>query len=73
MSTIYSNSNGTLFNETNLSSPTEELVQNGEYSNWETLEKDYYQLFNDLKNKNVIRYSQLKKNNIVIHSWSLQK
>jgi hypothetical protein len=66
-------SNGTLFNETNVSSLTGQLVENGEYSDWETLEQDYYQLFNDLKNKNVIRFSQLKKNNTVIHSWSLQK
>ncbi|UMV49858.1 hypothetical protein LMZ02_11105 [Paenibacillus macerans] len=66
-------SNGTLFNETNSSSLTGKLDGNGEYGDWETLEQDYYQLFNELKNKNVIRYSQLKKNYTVIHSWSLQK
>ncbi|WP_342436509.1 hypothetical protein NSS79_24570 [Paenibacillus sp. FSL L8-0436] len=66
-------SNGTLLNETNVSSLTGQLDENGKYSDWETLELDYYQLFNDLKNKNVIRFSQLKKNNTVIHSWSLQK
>ncbi|WP_039793286.1 hypothetical protein [Paenibacillus elgii] len=66
-------SNGTLFNETNSSSLTGQLDGNGKYSDWETLEQDYYQLFNELKNKNGIRYSQLKKNYTVIHSWSLQK
>lgn len=66
-------SNGTLYNETNSSSLTGHLDGNGKYSDWETLEQDYYQLFNELKNKNAIRYSQLKKNYTVIHSWSLKK
>lgn len=66
-------SNGSLYNETNSTSLTGQLDGNGEYSDWETLERDYYQLFNELKNKGVIRYSQLKKNYTVIHSWSLKR
>lgn len=42
--------NGTLYNETNSSSLTVQLGGNGKYSDWETLEQDYYLLFNELKN-----------------------
>lgn len=63
-------SHGTLFNETNSRSLSGR--SDGKYSDWEALEHDYYQLFNELKNKNVIRYSQLKKNYTVIHSWSFK-
>ncbi|MFP4978033.1 hypothetical protein ACE6ED_21685 [Paenibacillus sp. CN-4] len=66
-------SHGTLYNETNVTLPAGQLAENGQYNDWEALEQDYYRLFNDFKNKNVIRYSQLKKNYTVIHSWSLQK
>lgn len=66
-------SHGTLYNETNVTLQAGQLAENGQYNDWEALEQDYYRLFNDLKNKNVIRYSQLKKNYTVIHSWSLPK
>lgn len=66
-------SHGTLYNETNVTLQAGQLAENGQYNDWEALEQDYYRLFNDFKNKNVIRYSQLKKNYTVIHSWSLQK
>ncbi|MEO3945520.1 hypothetical protein [Gorillibacterium sp. CAU 1737] len=67
----WQSSNGTLYNKTNGSSLPEPSVVDGNYGDWETLEKDYYRFFHDLKTKDAIRFSQLKKNNTVIHSWSL--
>lgn len=46
-------------------------IEGKEYDNWELLEKEYYLIYNDLKNKNILRRSSLKKNNIEVHSWSL--
>lgn len=66
-------SHGTLLNETNSSSLTSQLEGNREYNDWESLERDYYKLFHELKNKNVIRHSHLNRNGTVIHSWSFQK
>ncbi|MEK3876056.1 hypothetical protein [Paenibacillus sp. FSL M7-0420] len=66
-------SHGILYNETNVSCPSGESAGNGHYSDWEALERDYYQLFDELKNRNAIRYSQLEKNGALIHSWSLPK
>ncbi len=47
------------------------LIKGKQYDDWETLEKDYYTIFNELKLKNVLRSSSLKKNKKEIHSWCL--
>ncbi|BBI34018.1 hypothetical protein [Cohnella abietis] len=36
-----------------------------------TLEKEYYLLFNELRDKSVLRSSILRKNGTIIHTWSL--
>ncbi|WP_238655256.1 hypothetical protein [Paenibacillus piscarius] len=66
-------SHGTLYNETNVSDPAVESSGGGQYGDWGALERDYYELFHELKDRDVIRYSQLKKNGTVLHSWSLPK
>lgn len=63
-------SHGQIFNETNVSFPTGEFSGNGQYSDWAALERDYYGLFHELKSRNALRYSQLKKNGTLLHSWS---
>lgn len=51
-----------------ISAPT--LIKE-EYERWEELEARYYIIFNELKEKNILRSSSLRKNNITIHSWNL--
>ncbi|MDD9271904.1 hypothetical protein ACFPES_33235 [Paenibacillus sp. GCM10023248] len=66
---VWRPSKGYIHNLTNLRSSHGHLVANGQYQDWDRLEQDYYQLFNELKDQNVIRSSRLTKNNIEIHSW----
>lgn len=49
------------------------IIEGKQYDSWEALEKDYYSIFNELKNKSVLRSSSLKKNEVAIHTWSLDK
>jgi len=50
---------------------TSSLEEGKQYEDWETFEKDYYIIFNDLRKKNLLRFSSLKKNGSVIHTWQL--
>ncbi|MFE6078236.1 hypothetical protein ACFVQB_27650 [Paenibacillus sp. NPDC057886] len=40
------------------------------YEDWDSLKSDYYVLFHELKEKNLLRSGILKKNGEWIHSWS---
>ena len=42
-----------------------------EYDDWESLERDYYQILSDLSGRNVLRSSSLEKNGVKIHLWHL--
>lgn len=44
-----------------------------EYDNYEAFERKYYELFEELKNKGIIRSARLKRNKQLIHSWEVEK
>ncbi|NOU71292.1 hypothetical protein GC098_07630 [Paenibacillus sp. LMG 31458] len=47
------------------------LAEGKQYDDWEILEKEYYLIFNELREKNLLRSSSLKKNGNVLHAWKL--
>jgi hypothetical protein len=49
------------------------LIKGRYYDDWDTLEKDYYQIFKELSEKNVLRSSSLKRNKNWIHLWQMKK
>lgn len=49
------------------------LNEGEDYDNWEELETQYYAIFNNLKEKNLLRSSTLRKNGTRIHSWDIGK
>lgn len=44
-----------------------------EYKDWESLEREYYQILSELKDRNILRSSSLEKNHVKIHTWHLDK
>jgi len=41
----------------------------GSFCNWNDLEERYYSIFNELRERDILRSAILKKNNEVLHSW----
>ena len=44
-----------------------------EYTNWEEMKSDYYEIFNRLKSLNILRSSYLKKHYDDVHIWSFRE
>jgi len=63
-------SNGFISQDTNYKS--HKISQNNGYDNWDNLEKEYYIIFEELREEGVLRSSSLKKNKILIHSWNIK-
>lgn len=45
----------------------------GCFESWDELEKKYYEIFENLKTKNIVRSAILNNNYERIHSWSMNK
>lgn len=41
----------------------------GNFDNWDLLEKEYYRMLKELEKNNTLRSAILKKNNKIIHEW----
>lgn len=56
----------------NVNFKSSKIRKNIGYNDWENIEKDYFIVFNEFKEKGIIRSSMLKKNDVEIHSWDLK-